>query len=95
MSKFADTKPSVLRKKGESQDGSNKETNQAELYKKWTFHACVSGRGNEIFVFSEKLACFVFVLPPFGDPPFRGIMEDISWLFIWMKRDIIIVVCMG
>ena len=34
MSKFADTKPSVLRKKGESQDGSNKETNQAELYKK-------------------------------------------------------------
>ena len=37
---------------------------------------CVSGGKNVRF--SENLACFVFLLPPFSDSPFCHITDDID-----------------
>ena len=58
---------SIIRQKGESQNGGNKKTKHVIISEKRTFltpfdaHTYVS----HVFIFSEHLACFVFLLPPF------------------------------
>ena len=57
---------SVIRQKGESQNGFFKKTKHVKFSKKQTFlitwyvHVRVRIRGSEMFVFLENLACFVF-----------------------------------
>ena len=52
-------KSSVIRQKGESQDGGNKKTKQAKFSENRTFL-----KGVRNIRFSENLACFVFLIPP-------------------------------
>ena len=65
--------------KGISQNGDNKKTNHAKFSEKnskhflppWYAHVRVCIRGWEMFgFFSENLAWFVFLLPPFLNSPF-------------------------
>ena len=64
-----------IRQKSESQKGGCKKTKHAQFSEKLTFltpwylHVRVRIRGQEMFVFLENLACFVFLLPPSGYLP--------------------------
>ena len=73
---------SVIRQKGESQNGGNKKAN-----KKWTFvttwyaqvRTCTCAyQGVRNVRFSENLACFTFLLPPFWDSSFCLITIEIA-----------------
>ena len=77
---------SVIRQKGESQNGGNKKAN-----KKWTFvttwyaqvRTCTCAyQGVRNVRFSENLACFTFLLPLFWDSPFCLITDELPhhWL---------------
>ena len=66
---------SLIRQNGKSQNGGNKKIRHAKFSEKRTFltpwyayvRVCVR---RKVYFFSENLACFVFVLPPFCDSPF-------------------------
>ena len=71
---------SVRRQKYESQNGCFKKTKHAKFSEKRTFtHTLVRVRirGSEMFVFSENLACFVFLERPFWDSLFCLITDDL------------------
>ena len=74
---------SVIRQKGEPQNGCLKERKHAKFSEKrifltpWYAHVHVSIRGQETFV-SENLACFVFLKHPCWDLPFCLITNDFS-----------------
>ena len=59
-------KSPVIWQKGESENGGNKNTKHAKFSKKRMIftHTCAY-QGVKIIHFSENLACFVFLLPPF------------------------------
>ena len=66
--------------KGQSPNGDNKKTRHAKFSEKQNFlspdrhkYLCVS-RGKKCS-FSENLACYIFLLPPFGDSPVRFITD--------------------
>ena len=92
---------SVIRQKGESQNGRNK-TKHTKFSEKRTFlppdthtYLCVSGVRNVRFL--ENLVRFV-LLPPFWDSPFCLITDDIGTMilvivlfvvdFLWLKSSI-------
>ena len=64
---------SVIRQKGESQNGCFKKTKHAKFSKKRTFLTPWYARNVR---FSENLACFVFLKHPFWDSPFSLITDD-------------------
>ena len=78
---------SVIRQKGESQNGCFKKTKHAKFSEKqifltaWYEHIRVRTRtyayqGVRIVPFSENLACFVFLRHRFWDSPFCFIVDD-------------------
>ena len=78
---------SVIRQKGESQNGCFKETKHTKFSEKQTFlttrkHTTPNFPKNELFLinvcFSENLVCFVFLKRPFWDSPFGLITDDIT-----------------
>ena len=74
-------KSSVIRQKGESQNGCFKKTKHAKFFEKRTFLASWYARayqGVRNVRFSENLACFVFLKHPFWDSPFCLITDDLS-----------------
>ena len=68
---------SLIRKKGEFQNGGNKKAKHAKFSEKQTFstawyaNARVRVGGVRNVPFSENLACFAVLLPPFWNSPFR------------------------
>ena len=72
---------SVMRQKGESQNGGNKKVKHAKFSKKRTFltpwYAHVQGVRN--IRFSGNLACFVFLKQSFWDSPFRRITNGVQF----------------
>ena len=59
---------SVIRQKGESQNGCFKKAKHAKIFEKQTFFVC----------FSKILACFSFLKHSFRDSPFCFITDDLS-----------------
>ena len=61
-----------------------KKTNHTKFSKKraflipWYAHVRVRIRGQEMFVFSENLACFIFLKHPFWYSPFYLITDDLT-----------------
>ena len=68
----------VIRQKGESQNGCFKKTKHAKTSEKRTSYffsyVCASGLRNVLF--SENLACFVFLKHPFWDSTFYLITDE-------------------
>ena len=77
------SKSSVIRQKWESQNGGNKKAKHAKFSEKRTFftprYAHVSG--GKKCSFSQNLACFTFLLPPFWDSLFYLIADKITGEF--------------
>ena len=75
---------SVIRQKGESQNGCFKKTKHAKFSEKQTFltpdmHTCTCDyQGVRIVRFSENLACIVFLKHPFWDSPFCHITDNLA-----------------
>ena len=69
---------SIIRQKGESQNERFKKTKQAKFSEKTniSYPLRVRIRGWEKFVFSENLACFVFLKRPFWDSPICLITDE-------------------
>ena len=68
---------SVIKQKGESQNGGNNKTKHTKFSKKtpiisytWYAPVYVRMRREEMFVFPENLTLSVFLFPPFWDSPF-------------------------
>ena len=68
---------SVIRQKGESQNGYFKKLKHAKFSEKQTFYTCEYQQLRNV-CFSENLACFVFVKHPFWDSPFCLITEEME-----------------
>ena len=74
----------VIKQKGESQNGCFKKTKPAKFSEKRTFltpckKVCCAYQGVINTRFSENLACFVFLKPPFWDSPFCLITDELSF----------------
>ena len=76
---------SVIRQKGESQNGCLKKTKHSKFSEKRK-NVRVRIRGYEMFVFSENLACFVFSKHPFRDSPICLITNVICLLSLTHVR---------
>ena len=92
---------SVIRQKGECQNGGNKKAKRAKFSKKNKHfyplirkRVCAYQRVRNVR-FSENLACFAFLLPPFWDSPFCLITDELemykvslcaSWFFVRMTH---------
>ena len=74
---------SVIRQKGESQNGCFKKTKHVKFSEKRTF--LTSWYGVRNVRFSENLTCFVFLKHPFWDSPFCLITNDNSLHTFWLK----------
>ena len=73
---------SAIRQKGEFQNWCCKKTKHAKFSEKRAFltswYACTSAyQGIRIVLFSENLACFIFLKHPFWDLSFCPVTEDI------------------
>ena len=74
---------SVIRQKGESQNGCFKNTKHAKFSEKHISNPLIRTRtcayqGVRNVRFLENLACFVFLKQPFWDSPFRLITDELS-----------------
>ena len=72
----------MKKQKGESQNGGNKKTKRAKFSEKRTFlppnsHSTYVYQGVRNVRFTENLARFVLLLPPFCDSPFCIIIDDL------------------
>ena len=76
---------SVVRQKGESQNGCLKKTKHSKFSEKRK-NVRVRIRGYEMFVFSENLVCFVFLKHPFRDSPICLITNVICLLSLTHVR---------
>ena len=76
---YTEVKSSVIRQKGESQNGCFKKTKHAKFYKKRIFltRTCAY-QGARNIRFSENLACFIFLKHPFWDSAFCLITDEIQ-----------------
>ena len=78
-----ETNSSVKRQKEESQNEGNKKTRHAKFSKK-NEHLLLPYTCTYVYlrvrnvIFSEKLACFVFLISPFWDSPFYFIPDKIN-----------------
>ena len=82
---------SIIRQKGESQNGGNKKTKHAKFSAKTNIsYPLIRTRtsayqGVRNVCFSENLACFVFLLPPFLDSLFCLITDkvrEMGWIIL-------------
>ena len=76
---------SVIREKGESQNGGNKKTNQAKFsycYPLIPLICTCAHQGVRYNRFSENLTCFIFSLLPFWDSSFSLIADVLSLLIL-------------
>ena len=80
---------SVIRQKGESQNGGNKKKKYAKFSENrsfltaWYAHVCflppdITYQGLRNFRFSRNSACFAFLLPPFWDSLFYLITDEFA-----------------
>ena len=78
LSRRTTKNPSVIRHRGESQNGGNKKAKHTNFSEKRTFLTpwYTRVRGVRYVRFSENFVCFSFLLPPFWDSPFCLIIDE-------------------
>ena len=78
------TNSSVIRQKGESQNGCFKETKHSKFFEKWTFLTpWYAYQGLRNVCFSENLACFLLLKHPFWDSLFCLINDQFLVKICW------------